>query len=202
MQDINAALQCYTRAIQLNPRFADAHSNLASIYKDAGQIPEAIQSYKMALKLKPEFSDAYCNLAHCMQIICDWSEYELRMRKVVSIVRDQLNQKRLPSVHPHHSMLYPLGHKFRKGIAARHATLCLDKVALLHKQPYKHPTSLANGRLRIGYVSSDYGNHPTSHLMQSVPGLHDTSKIEVSICILHILDMLTVVYIRFSFSFI
>ena len=111
MQDINGALQCYTRAIQLNPRFADAHSNLASIYKDAGQVPEAIQSYKMALKLKPEFSDAYCNLAHCMQIICDWAGYEMRMRKVVSIVRDQLNQKRLPSVHPHHSMLYPLGHK-------------------------------------------------------------------------------------------
>jgi len=179
MQDINGALQCYTRAIQLNPRFADAHSNLASIYKDAGQIPEAIQSYKMALKLKPEFSDAYCNLAHCMQIVCDWAGYEMRMRKVVMIVRDQLNQKRLPSVHPHHSMLYPLGHKFRRGIAARHATLCLEKVALLKKKAYRYPTNLANGRLRVGYVSSDYGNHPTSHLMQSVPGLHDTTRIEV-----------------------
>lgn len=27
------ALQCYTRAIQINPAFADAHSNLASIHK-------------------------------------------------------------------------------------------------------------------------------------------------------------------------
>ena len=33
MQDINGALQCYTRAIQINPAFADAHSNLASIHK-------------------------------------------------------------------------------------------------------------------------------------------------------------------------
>ena len=33
MQDIQAALQCYTRAIQINPAFADAHSNLASIHK-------------------------------------------------------------------------------------------------------------------------------------------------------------------------
>ena len=90
MHDINGALQCYTRAIQLNPRFADAHSNLASIYKDAGQIPEAIRSYKMALKLKPEFSDAYCNLAHCMQIICDWSEYDMRMRKVLEIFTNKL----------------------------------------------------------------------------------------------------------------
>ena len=68
MQDINGALQCYTRAIQINPAFADAHSNLASIHKDSGNIPEAIQSYKMALKLKPDFPDAFCNLAHCLQV--------------------------------------------------------------------------------------------------------------------------------------
>lgn len=39
--------------------------------------------------------------------------------------------------------------------------------------------TVSNGRLRIGYVSSDFCNHPTSHLMQSVPGQHDKSKIEV-----------------------
>jgi protein O-GlcNAc transferase len=92
MGDINSALQCYTRAIQINPAFADAHSNLASIHKDAGNIPEAIQrsgsfftlktssndllkikfSYSTALKLKTDFPDAFCNLAHCLQIICDW----------------------------------------------------------------------------------------------------------------------------------
>lgn len=33
MQDIQGAIQCYTRAIQINPAFADAHSNLASVHK-------------------------------------------------------------------------------------------------------------------------------------------------------------------------
>lgn len=55
------------------------------------------------------------------------------------------------------------------------------QVALLHKPPYSYPKSLkeSGGRLRIGYVSSDFGNHPTSHLMQSVPGFHDSSRVEV-----------------------
>ncbi|XP_037728327.1 UDP-N-acetylglucosamine--peptide N-acetylglucosaminyltransferase 110 kDa subunit isoform X4 [Drosophila subpulchrella] len=122
LQDVSGALQCYTRAIQINPAFADAHSNLASIHKDSGNIPEAIQSYRTALKLKPDFPDAYCNLAHCLQIVCDWTDYEVRMKKL--------------------------------------------------ELPVK-------GRLRIGYLSSDFGNHPTSHLMQSVPGLHDRSKVEI-----------------------
>ena len=39
---------------------------------------------------------------------------------------------------------------------------------------------MSGGRLRIGYVSSDFCNHPTSHLMQSVPGFHNRSKVEVS----------------------
>ena len=62
------------------------------------------------------------------QIICDWSDYDSRMKKLVHIVQDQLDKNRLPSVHPHHSMLYPLSHSQRKGIAARHAALCLEKV--------------------------------------------------------------------------
>ena len=79
------ALQCYTRAIQINPAFADAHSNLASVHKDSGNIPEAIQSYRTALKLKPNFPDAFCNLAHCLQIVCDWTDYNSRMKTLVNI---------------------------------------------------------------------------------------------------------------------
>ena len=176
MHDVQGALQCYSRAIQINPAFADAHSNLASVHKDSGNIPEAIQSYRTALKLKPDFPDAYCNLAHCLQIVCDWTDYNSRMKKIVAIVGDQLEKNRLPSVHPHHSMLYPLTHEYRKGIAARHAQLCLEKIQVLHKPLYKFSPNLSpDGRLRIGYVSSDFGNHPTSHLMQSVPGFHDRS---------------------------
>ncbi|XP_046372037.1 UDP-N-acetylglucosamine--peptide N-acetylglucosaminyltransferase 110 kDa subunit-like isoform X1 [Haliotis rufescens] len=181
MQDIQGALQCYTRAIQINPAFADAHSNLASIHKDSGNIPEAIASYRTALKLKPDFPDAYCNLAHCLQIVCDWTDYNSRMKRLVQIVQDQLEKNRLPSVHPHHSMLYPLSHSMRKAIAARHASLCLEKINVLHKPPYQHPKDKlsSGGRLKIGYISSDFGNHPTSHLMQSIPGMHDLQNVEV-----------------------
>lgn len=49
---------------------------------------------------------------------------------------------------------------------------------MLHKPPYKFNRDIG-GRLRIGYVSSDFGNHPTSHLMQSIPGLHDRARVEI-----------------------
>lgn len=177
--DIQSALQCYSRAIQINPSFADAHSNLASIHKDSGNIVEAINAYKTALRLKPDFPDAYCNLAHCQQIICEWTNYDSRMKRIVSIIGDQLDKNRLPSVHPHHSMLYPLTHEHRKQIAAKHAQLCIEKISLLRRKPYKHEKKLITKRLKIGYVSSDFCNHPTSHLMQSIPGLHKNDIFEI-----------------------
>lgn len=67
------------------------------------------------------------------KIVCDWTDYDERMKKLVTIVADQLDKNRLPSVHPHHSMLYPLSHGFRKAIAERHGNLCLDKVHALIK---------------------------------------------------------------------
>ena len=56
---------------------------------------------------------------------------------------------------------------------------------MLHKPEYEHRLDLAanGGRLRVGYVSSDFGNHPTSHLMQSIPGLHNKSKVEVRLAV-------------------
>lgn len=57
--------------------------------------------------------------------MCDWTDYPARMKTLVNIVADQLEKNRLPSVHPHHSMLYPLTHEFRKAIANRHAQVSL-----------------------------------------------------------------------------
>lgn len=83
-----------------------------------------------SLPLLPKLFFFFC---FSLQIVCDWTDYDERMKKLVSIVADQLDKNRLPSVHPHHSMLYPLSHNFRKAIAERHGNLCLDKVHALIK---------------------------------------------------------------------
>ncbi|EGG05815.1 family 41 glycosyltransferase, partial [Melampsora larici-populina 98AG31] len=44
---------------------------------------------------------------------------------------------------------------------------------------YPPPPPPISGKIRIGYVSSDFNNHPLAHLMQSVFGLHDRNSFEV-----------------------
>ena len=78
-------------------------------------------------------------------------------------------------------MLYPLSHEQRKQIAAKHAQYCIDKVSCYKNKlrPLAPISSDSNYKIKIGYVSSDFGNHPTAHLMQSIPGKHDLSKFEI-----------------------
>lgn len=95
-------------------------------------------SIRPTCRLKPDFPDAFCNLVHCYQITCEWTDYDQRMERLVRIVEQQLKGRRLPSVHPHHSMLYPLSHQQRTMIAAKHALLCIEKVAVLKREPYQY----------------------------------------------------------------
>lgn len=113
-------------------------------------------------------------------MVCDWSDYDGRMEELVRVVNHQIASNIFPSVHPHHTFLYPLGNPLRRSIAAAHANAAKRNAALLQRPAYSfdHLKTL-DGRLRIGYVSSDFKDHPTSHLMQSIPGFHDKEKVEV-----------------------
>lgn len=65
-------------------------------------------------------------------------------------------------------------------LSRRYAHRAKRNVALaLEQSNFKFRQKAKSAKLKIGYVSSDFGNHPISHLMQSVFSMHNTSKFEV-----------------------
>ncbi|PVG04770.1 protein prenylyltransferase [Serendipita vermifera] len=87
----------------------------------------------------------------------------------------------VPSVLPFHTFTYSLETRVLRLVAYRNA-LKISYDALMAPwlpttvyQPPPPPTD----RFNIGYVSSDFNNHPLSHLMLSVFGLHDRSRYKV-----------------------
>ncbi|CAI9762202.1 unnamed protein product [Fraxinus pennsylvanica] len=154
---VNEAIQDYVHAIAIRPTMAEAHANLASAYKDSGLVEAAIKSYNHALMLRPEFPEATCNLLHTLQCVCNWDDREKMFIEVEGILRRQIKMSVIPIIASRYSL-----------------------------PPFKHPPPLRikggggrNDRLRIGYVSSDFGNHPLSHLMGSIFGMHDRGNVEV-----------------------
>ncbi|KAK9725851.1 hypothetical protein RND81_05G173700 [Saponaria officinalis] len=182
---INEAIQDYISAINVRPSMAEAHANLASAYKDSGQVEAAIKSYKHALMLRPDFPEASCNLLHTLQCVCGWEDRESRLVEVERILRRQIQTNVLPSVQPFHAFAYPLDPMLALEISRKYAEHCSLVAARYSLPPFNHPTPIPvkdNGgsrRLRVGYVSSDFGNHPLSHLMGSVFGMHNRENVEV-----------------------
>lgn len=80
-------------------------------------------------------------------------------------------------------------HTFTLKIPPRHIRLISHRTALrisqttmsqlwLPSNVYPPPAPPAP-RIKVGYVSSDFNNHPLAHLMQSTFGFHDRSKFEI-----------------------
>ncbi|CAM8991395.1 unnamed protein product [Rhodiola kirilowii] len=182
---VNDAIQDYIRAINIRPTMAEAHANLASAYKDSGHVEAAIKSYKQALQLRPDFPEATCNLLHTLQCVCDWENRTNKFNEVEGIIRKQIKMSVIPSVQPFHAIAYPLDPHLALDISRKYAAHCSIVASRFSLPLFKYPSPLPiksadrNGRLRVGYVSSDFGNHPLSHLMGSVFGMHSRDSVEV-----------------------
>jgi len=85
-----------------------------------------------------------------------------------------------PTVLPFHTFTCPMSAKQirlisqRNGLRISTSTL---RAPWLPATVYAPPAP-PNPYLKIGYVSSDFNNHPLAHLMQSVFGLHDSSRVK------------------------
>ncbi|THG16613.1 hypothetical protein TEA_025965 [Camellia sinensis var. sinensis] len=117
--------------------------------------------------------------------VCDWDVRDKMFIEVEGILRRQIKMSVIPSVQPFHAIAYPLDPVLALEISRKYASHCSVIAARYSLPSFNHPSPLPirgggrNGRLRIGYVSSDFGNHPLSHLMGSVFGMHNRENVEV-----------------------
>lgn len=91
---------------------------------------------------------------------------------------NSLSMPGAPTVLPFHTFTCPLTAKDIRLISERNAlriSCSTSRASWLPATVYPPPVP-PRPCLHIGYVSSDFNNHPLAHLMQSVFGFHDSSK--------------------------
>ncbi|KAL0209416.1 hypothetical protein RCL1_007784 [Eukaryota sp. TZLM3-RCL] len=176
---LDEAIECYKLALVQDPNSAEAACNLGACFKDKTNMEDAVSAYKLALKLQPDFPAALCQLIHCQQLMCDWEDDNSSFQKLINVIGQQLSRGDTPSVHPFHSLLYPLSLSMLKEIAVAYAR----KISSVNERqgltPLVHPWTEIKFPIVIGYLSSDFGDQPLSHLIRSVPILHDRQRFKV-----------------------
>lgn len=106
---------------------------------------------------------------------------ELAEKYARPLIPSSLASPPVPTVLPFHTFTYPLTARQIRLISHRNA-LRISHTSLNSTWVSPHvypPPPPPSPRLKLGYVSSDFNNHPLSHLMQSVFGFHDKAKYDV-----------------------
>ncbi|MCC3407550.1 MAG: tetratricopeptide repeat protein [Microcoleus sp. PH2017_10_PVI_O_A] len=64
--NLGGAIECYQRAIAIDPNYAAAHSNLGVVKQQSGRLTEAIAHYRQALEIDPNLGETASNLGSAL----------------------------------------------------------------------------------------------------------------------------------------
>ena len=61
LRQIDKAIESYSRAIKLNPNYANAYNNRGVAHDKQGEVDRAIEDFNIAIELNPNYAGAYTN---------------------------------------------------------------------------------------------------------------------------------------------
>jgi predicted O-linked N-acetylglucosamine transferase (SPINDLY family) len=163
------------RAIELRPNFAEAYSSLGVALEETGQLDEALQAYQKAIALKPGYAEAHYNLGNILKACGNLSESISAYRKAIAL--------KPALVEAHNNLVYAM--HFDPASDARFLAEELRRWNQRHAAPLKEfhqpHTNEKNPdrRLRIGYVSPDFREHPVGRFLLPLLANHDKTQFEI-----------------------
>lgn len=170
---LHEAIASYQRAIELAPGIAQTHYNLGLALEDFNQIDEAILQYRKAIELKPDYADAIDQLAHQLRHLCDWQDIGDLERTVLDMVRAGRSGFQPFSL---------LGLSSTLADQRACATVYGEKrqVSQSFCSSTRGSAAIApQGKIKIGYLSADFRQHPVSFLLAELIERHDRDRFEV-----------------------
>jgi protein O-GlcNAc transferase len=176
---LNDAIDCFQKATRLNPRFAEAYTYMGVALTDQGKRQEAIDCLEKSIEVNPDCSEAYSYLIHQLQHTCNWPQLKMVSERLDELSRRNAADGRLILEPPFICMSrysdlsrnLIISKAWSRKIAEPLKNLKLPVSFESRRQP--------KAKLTIGYLSCDFHDHATAHLMLSFFGLHDREKFEV-----------------------
>jgi protein O-GlcNAc transferase len=162
------AVACYRKAIELQPGYAEAHRNLGSAFLRTGRLVEAGAAFETALALNPAFTEVLPLVVREMQQACAWDGLERLSQRVIELVENGSG-----AINPFIFLCLET--------TPAQQFLCAKQWAAEHlPEPAARPKPrLAEGPLTIGYLSADFQEHATAHLISKLLSLHDRVRFQV-----------------------
>ncbi len=174
--DHELALACFERCLELTPGSAeppplqlDARFNRGSALYELGRHAEAWESFEQLALLAPDRAFVRGCLLHARLMHCCWRDYEVCAARITEAV-DRGQPADVPL-------------RFLAISASPAAQLRCARSYVTEMQPASPVkrvalASRAHERVRVAYLSSDFGSHPVGRLIVAAMECHDRSRFE------------------------
>lgn len=173
MGHLKAAEAAYRQALELRPASANTLCNLGMLLHKDGRVAEAAAAYGQALELEPHNAHCRMELAHRLRHLCDWPGLDRILGP-----GHRLQARPEDLVDPF--VLLCEDTDAASQLAFTQAFTAAKTAAATEARPQSGPPlTRPNGRLRLGYLSMDFREHPVGRLMAGLPAAHDRSRFEV-----------------------
>lgn len=90
MKDLEGAINCFQKAITLEPDYIPAYNQLGNVLQMLGKSDEAIATYQRLLEINPNVAPAYCNLGSILQIQGKIPEAIASYQKAIKLKPDMM----------------------------------------------------------------------------------------------------------------
>jgi predicted O-linked N-acetylglucosamine transferase (SPINDLY family) len=173
--DHAGALAAYRLALDCDPRYVDAQSNLGAVLCDRSEHEAAIHALRLALEWAPDSASALNNLACALNHLGRTAEAVDAHRHAIALAPSD------PLLHS--NLIYTL--QFLPGLAPGALAAEQAEWHRRHEEPlaafiapHTHSPDPAR-RLRIGYVSPDFREHPIAFFIAGLFAAHDRERFEI-----------------------
>jgi protein O-GlcNAc transferase len=173
------AARCFQDALSASPDNPAYCVGLGIARRATGDWTGSIEVLEHALKVSSGYGPALANLAVAYQQICQWSKLDTLYRRLDDLLQTSLANGLLPDEQP-------LMHIRRCAAPADNLAVArawsrvAEHRALKAARPMTHQRpSLSRGRITVGYLSYDFRDHPVSHQLLPLFGLHDRRRFRV-----------------------
>ncbi|HTP45558.1 MAG TPA: O-linked N-acetylglucosamine transferase [Casimicrobiaceae bacterium] len=165
-----AACEHLERAIALRARGAGVWDNLGLARRALGDEEAALAAFERAVAADPSLTPALANLVYARYELCEWDKIEELEKRLVATLARPASDPRWP---PWIALSMPLSPVQQLEVARRWARAVLPPAAP------RRPAPPRGARLRVGYLSGNFRDHPTGRLMAGLFERHDRTRFEL-----------------------
>ena len=167
------------KSFAFRPADADALVELGTALVRSDRLHDGINAFRRAIAVDPMNGGAIGSLIRALQDACLWPELAAFRTKQQAVIASLTGKAAVAADRPFANLHASEDPAENRRAAARYSTL------LRARQPLVGPTAPAtakapdDGRLRIGYLSGDFRNHPVGQIAASILARHDRARFAV-----------------------